>query len=245
MDGIIEKVNKTPIDIALQVDDDGYTTSKKLYFWLYGNGSHYAKWLKENILENPYADRSEFSPVLRKPQKQGGRPTEDYKITASLAKRISMAAKSGRGEEARIYFLGCEKILSSLAEQRYKTENRRARGITVRQALTEAIQYSGENERTHGHAYSLYTDLIYKSAFGKNARQLREEYGITKQEDLRDCFSLEELERVKSVEMVVSGLVNCGWGYGEIKDFIINQPKRLIPCGTADKEREDNSNEND
>ena len=243
MDEITEKTNKTPIDIALQIDNEGYTTSKKLYFWLYENGSHYAKWLKENILENPYADRSEFSPVLRKHQKQGGRPTEDYKITASLAKRISMAAKPGRGEEARIYFLGCEKILSRLAEQRHKTEIERARGITVRQVLTEAVQYSGENERTHGHAYSLYTDLIYKSVFGKNAKQLREEYGIAGQENLRDCFNAEELAKVKSVEMVVSGLVNCGWGYGEIKGFITNQPKKLIADGTEDKEREDNSNE--
>ncbi len=180
---------------------------------------------------------------MRKPQKQGGRPTEDYKITASLAKRISMADKSERGEQARNYFMGCEQALVKIKEQQHKTEIERARDIAVRQALTEAIWYSGENGRTHGHAYSIYTDLIYKSVFGKNARQLREKYGIARQENLRDCFNAEELAKVKSVEMVVSGLVNCGWGYGEIKDFIINQPKKIIPCRTMDKEREDNSNE--
>lgn len=104
----------------------------------------------------------------------------------------------------------------------------REKGIAVRQSLTKAIQQSNENERMHGHAYSTYTDVVYKTVFGKNAKQLREEYGISKKDNLRDCFSVEELERVQSVEMVVSGLVNCGWGYDEIKNFVLNAEKRLI-----------------
>lgn len=86
----------------------------------------------------------------------------------------------------------------------------REKGIVVRQAFTKALKESGEDERMHNHAYSLYTDLIYKAVFGKNAKQLREEYGITKQDNLRDYFAQEELAKVKSVEMVVSGLVDCG-----------------------------------
>ena len=70
--------------------------------------------------------------------------------------------------------------------------------------------------------------MIYKSVFGKNARQLRDEYGITKQDNLRDYFAQEELAKVKSVEMVVSGLVDCGWGYDEIKDFVANGTRKLI-----------------
>lgn len=104
----------------------------------------------------------------------------------------------------------------------------REKGIVVRQAFTKALKESGENERTHGHAYSLYTDLIYKAVFGKNAKQLREEYEITKRDNLRDLFAQEELAKVKSVEMVVSGLVDCGWGYDDVKDFITNSTRKLI-----------------
>lgn len=104
----------------------------------------------------------------------------------------------------------------------------REKGIVVRQAFTKALKESGENERTHGHAYSLYTDLIYKAVFGKNAKQLREEYEITKWDNLRDLFAQEELAKVKSVEMVVSGLVDCGWGYDDVKDFITNSTRKLI-----------------
>lgn len=104
----------------------------------------------------------------------------------------------------------------------------REKGIAVRQSLTKAIQQSNENERMHGHAYSTYTDIVYKTVFGKNARQLREEYEITKKDNLRDCFSVEELEKVQSIEMIISGLVNCGWGYDDIKNFITNPAKQLL-----------------
>jgi len=228
MNEIIETANRTPIEIALQIDDEGYTTSRKLYFWLYENGTHYAKWLKENVTENPFAEENEFSPILRKPQKQGGRPTEDYKITASLAKRISMADKSERGEQARNYFIGCEQALVRIAEERHKTEIERAKGIAVRQALTKAIQQSGENDRMHGHAYSTYTDVMYKSIFGKNAKQLRVEYGITKKDNLRDIFSEEELNRVQNAEMMISSLIGYGWGFCDIKDFMLNKANKMI-----------------
>jgi len=228
MNEMIEEAKKTPIEIALQIDDEGYTTSRKLYFWLYENGTHYAKWLKENVTENPFAEENEFSPILRKPQKQGGRPTEDYKITDSLAKRISMATKSGRGEEARNYFIGCEQALVRIAEERHKTEMERAKGIAVRQALTKAIQQSGENDRMHGHAYSTYTDVMYKSIFGKNAKQLRVEYGITKKDNLRDIFSEEELNRVQNAEMMISSLIGYGWGFCDIKDFMLNKANKMI-----------------
>ena len=104
----------------------------------------------------------------------------------------------------------------------------REKGIAVRQALTNAIKESGENERMHGHAYSTYTDLIYKVVLGKSAKQLREELGIGKQDNLRDSLSTEELAKVKSVEMVVSGLVDCGWGYDDIKNFILNTSRKLL-----------------
>ena len=96
----------------------------------------------------------------------------------------------------------------------------REKGIAVRQALTKALQQSQEDERMHGHSYSTYTNCIYKVLFGLNASQLREQYGIGKKDSLRDCFSSEELRAVQSMECMVSGLVDCGWEYDKVKDFI-------------------------
>ena len=104
----------------------------------------------------------------------------------------------------------------------------REKGIAVRQALTKALQQSTENERMHGHAYSNYTNCIYKVLFGKSAAQLRSDFGNGKTDGLRDHFSKEELRAVQSMECLVSGLVDCGWGYDQVKDFISqNNMKRL------------------
>ncbi|HJB15183.1 MAG TPA: Rha family transcriptional regulator [Candidatus Blautia excrementipullorum] len=96
----------------------------------------------------------------------------------------------------------------------------REKGIAVRQSLTKALQQSTENGRMHGHAYSTYTNCIYKVLFGKNAKQLREDLGISATENLRDHLSEEEIRAVQSMERLVSGLVDCGWGYDQIKEFI-------------------------
>lgn len=96
----------------------------------------------------------------------------------------------------------------------------RQKGIAVRQALTKALQQSAEDARMHGHSYSTYTNCIYKVLFGMNANQLREKFGIEKKESLRDCFTQEELRAVQSMECLVSGLVDCGWEYDQVKAFI-------------------------
>lgn len=96
----------------------------------------------------------------------------------------------------------------------------RQKGIAVRQALTKALQQSNEDARMHGHAYSVYTNCIYKVLFGMDANRLREKFGIGKKDNLRDCFTQEELRAVQSMECLVSGLVDCGWEYGRVRDFI-------------------------
>ena len=212
---------QTPIEIALGIDEEGMTTARKLYSFLELAQGQFSRWAKTNIIDNSFAVENEdywgFDIYVE------GNKTVDYKITAHFAKKLSMLSKSEIGEQARNYFIGCEQSLKIAFKKQRAAELERAKGIAVRQALTKAIQQSSENERMHGHAYSTYTDVIYKSIFGKNAKQLREEFGITKKESMRDYFSEEELVKVQNAEMLVSALVGYGWGYNEIKEFILNK----------------------
>lgn len=104
----------------------------------------------------------------------------------------------------------------------------REKGIAVRQALTKALQQSAENERMHGHAYSNYTNCIYKVLFNMNASQLREHFKIDKKDSLRDYFTVEELQQIQSMENLVSGLIDCGWSYEQVKAFIENTNVKKI-----------------
>ena len=222
---------RTPIEVALDMDKDGFTTAKKLYNWLELDDAHYARWVKTNILENPYADEgSDYSPI-RVSKKQGrGNFAIDYKLSASFAKKLAMSTRSVRGEQARIYFLQCEKTLMLLAEERQKHMLERAKGIGARLALTDVIMQSGENERMKGHGYSVYTDLVYKVVLGMTAKQYRERHGLAKRDSIRDNLSAEELAEVSKAEQLVSSLVNTGFSYARIKDILMERGRKALSC---------------
>ena len=141
---------------------------------------------------------------------------------------FTLLAMGYTGEKAMKFKEAYIKQFNTMEKALFSKIKEREKGIAVRQALTKAIQQSDENERMHGHAYSTYTDVIYKSLFGKNAKQLREEYGIEKKDNLRDYLTAEELKKVQDAEMLVSSLIAYGWGYEEIKKFIMEQTKRLL-----------------
>ena len=132
------------------------------------------------------------------------------------------------GEKAMKFKLAYIRQFNAMEKALIGKLKEREKGIAVRQALTKAIQQSNENERMHGHAYSTYTDVIYKSLFGKSAKQLREEYGVSKNDNLRDYFSEEDLKKAQNAEMLVSSLIGYGWGYNEIKSFITEQSRKFI-----------------
>lgn len=136
---------------------------------------------------------------------------------------FTLLAMGYTGEKAMKFKEGYIRQFNAMEKLLIGKIKEREKGIAVRQAFTKAIQQSSENERMHGHAYSTYTDVIYKSIFGKNAKQLREDFGISRKESMRDYFSEEELVKVQNAEMLVSALVGYGWGYNEIKEFILNK----------------------
>lgn len=177
LDVVIEE--RTPIEVALEVDKEGFTTAKKLYKWLDLDESNYSRWVKMNILENSFAEEGTDYSSLMTSEKQGrGNFATDYKLSASFAKKLAMSTHSERGEQARIYFLMCEKALVRIAKEHQKFLVERAKSIAMRRTLTDVILESGENERMKGHGYSVYTDLVYKAVFGMNSKQLREKLGI-------------------------------------------------------------------
>lgn len=78
-------------------------------------------------------------------------------------------------------------------------------------------------------AYPNYTNQIYKVLFDKNARELQQEFKIAKNDSVRDYFTADELADIENLERLTAGLINLGWGYDQIKNFLIeNVPKKMI-----------------
>ena len=84
MNELMEQVNKTPIEIALGIDEEGMTTARKLYAFLDLAQGQFSRWAKSNIVDNEFATESEdywgFDINVE------GNKTQDYKLTAHFAK---------------------------------------------------------------------------------------------------------------------------------------------------------------
>lgn len=101
---------RTPIEIALDVDENGMTTASKLYAFLELSPSNYSKWCKTNITENEFAEENvDFIRfVIKYESGVGVKEREDFKLTAHFAKKLSVKGNSAKSEQAREYFTTLE-----------------------------------------------------------------------------------------------------------------------------------------
>ena len=107
--------DKTPIEIALQIDKDGMTTASKLYTFLELLPSNFARWCKKNIVNNKFATENEdYFPFIMQEERdkpKNPKPKTDYKLTSKFAKKLSMTGNTEKHEQARNYFIACEQGL--------------------------------------------------------------------------------------------------------------------------------------
>lgn len=108
MNGLQNVDMRTPIEIALDIDNEGMTTARKLYAFLELSPSNYSKWCKSNILENEFADENVDYWAFVLNDEWGGQATTDYKLTAHFAKKLSVKGNSEKSEQAREYFTTVE-----------------------------------------------------------------------------------------------------------------------------------------
>lgn len=118
MNNLTVAEDKTPIEIALGVDEEGMTTARKLYEFLEMDRTHYSRWLKASVLENPFATENEDYFPFAINGECGGQASKDAKLTAHFAKKLSMQGKGKKGEQAREYFTRLEEKTKEIALNR-------------------------------------------------------------------------------------------------------------------------------
>lgn len=125
-------------------------------------------------------------------------------------------------------FNAMENELKRIYTERQQWQIERDKGVVIRHILTDTIKMKIADSPNKRFAYPNYTNLIYRTLFNKNAKELEQEYRVKPRENLRDYFTGADLEKVQSAEMLVSSLINCGWGYKQIKEFIQKESMKLI-----------------
>lgn len=59
-------------------------------------------------------------------------------------------------------------------------------------------------------------------------KELQDQYGVKGKESIREYITSDELKQIETMEMLVSSLISCGWGYDQIKVFIQENSAKMI-----------------
>lgn len=153
----------TPIEIALGVDEKGLTTAGKLYEFLELNPAHYARWFKKNIMENSFAEINvDYFPFTTNGE-CGGQASQDAKLTAAFAKKLSMMQKnSKKGEAARNYFVGVENGAKKLIEKQEATYPIDAAALKGLASVGNLIRSTMKDENAKPYETAMVLDSLFK-----------------------------------------------------------------------------------
>ena len=164
---------------------------------------------------------------------KSGKSNKEYIVTED---GFSILCMGYTGEKAMSFkeryieeFNAMKDELKRIYTERQQWQIERDKGVVIRHILTDTIKMKIADSPHKRFAYPNYTNLIYRVLFGKTAKELEKDYGIKEKENLRDFFTGADLEKVQSMEMLVSSLIGCGWGYEEIKQFVNKESQKMIP----------------
>lgn len=108
-------------------NDQQVVSARELYFGLGYNQTDYSKWVKRSITENEYFVENEdwveigTDAELLKTNKLPPRPSKDYALSLTMAKKLAMMAKTEIGDQYRDYFITCERVSNKNKEYSPKT----------------------------------------------------------------------------------------------------------------------------
>ena len=102
----------------------------------------------------------------------------------------------------------------------YKTQAAKAERKPVRASMTDAIKALPHSPHK-AFKYGQFTDLAYKLALGKTARQLRKERGAVKTATASDYMTAEEIALVSESENKIAVLIGIGMSYQEVKAHLM------------------------
>ncbi|WP_050069874.1 antA/AntB antirepressor family protein [Anaerosalibacter massiliensis] len=185
-------------------------------------GRDFTTWIKDKINKYDFIENYDYAVTLTKTGERQNVIKHDYILKLDMAKEIAMVENNERGKQVRRYFIEVEKRYREMKTQEQKRIVQREAGKIVRNMLTDTIKERIPDSPNKHFMYPNYTRLIYKILFNKTVSELRAERGLSKKDNLREHFNADELKEIQALENTVTGLINLGMGYKEIKG-ILNQ----------------------
>lgn len=207
---------KDLIKITTNEQGSAVVSARELYEYLGFDMSQWKRWYQKNIINNQFAFENVDWMVfdIMSNTQNGGRPTKDFAITTDFAKRLSMMARTEKGEEARKYFIECEQ----------KAQSNGPRKLTNIEILELAMQAERANIELQKKNHLLqeqneqlqpkaeYADKVLNSESGHATTIIAKELGMSAIELNQILCGLGIQYRTKSQEWVLTAKYqNCGY----------------------------------
>lgn len=161
-----------------------------------------------------------------------GREQKQYLMNRDGFSLLVMGFTGNKALKFKLSFIqafnAMERELKLRYEERQQWVIEREKGKLVRHILTDTIKMKVADSPHKKFMYPNYTRLIYKILFGKTFKELQLQYQIKEKESLRDHLTSEELKELEEMEMLVSSLIGLGWGYDQVKNFVLQEKTKKL-----------------
>ena len=102
-------------------------------------------------------------------------------------------------------------------------------GIKNRKLLTDAIRDKVDEGTTFkAFAYGNYSKLVYKKVLGETVKSFKERNGLTKEDNVRNHLTIEQLEKVQDIESKIATYLEIRKDMGESDKQIYDEIKNHI-----------------
>lgn len=209
-------------------------SARELYEFLGFDLKNWSRWYKKNIEDNEFAiENIDYQPLVIKKNGSEGNFAKDFALSIDFAKKLSMLARTEKGEKARNYFIQCEKELKQ-------------GGFALPQTFAEALKLAAnqaeenerlriENENKQKHIDKLiprsnFVDIVFSAddllTGSQVCKILKLGYGnITLYKKLREMRIFYKNKNEPMQKIVDSG-------YIKMKEVLINEKIKLQPLFT-------------
>lgn len=170
------------------------------------------------LIQQHEADFKEFGSLrfeieVRK-RKVGATTAKHYQLNEEQATLLMTYLKNTA--QVRVFKKELVRQFYAMRTELYKVQMAKASRRPVRVSMTDAIKALPDSPHK-ALKYGQYTDLAYKLALGRTARQLRKDRGADKRATASDYMTAEEISLVAEVENKIGVLIGIGMSYQQVK----------------------------
>ena len=172
------------------------------------------------LIQQHEADFKEFGllrfqiDAVKREGARGTKHTKHYQLNEEQATLLMTYLKNTA--QVRAFKKELVRQFYAMRTELYKVQMAKASRRPVRVSMTDAIKALPDSPHK-ALKYGQYTDLAYKLALGRTARQLRKDRGADKRATASDYMTAEEISLVAEVENKIGVLIGIGMSYQQIK----------------------------